>query len=73
MSGAVSKQGTSHLLHGVDEVYERAGGAGVVQKEQNLGPPELHMGLASVEQEQVLPHLRIMLEPCTMESYGTQW
>ncbi len=60
MSGAVSKQGAAHLLHGVDEVYERAGGAGVVQQQQNLGPPELHMGLASVEQEQVLPHLHMV-------------
>jgi hypothetical protein len=28
-----------------------------VDEEQDLGPPELHMGFTRVQQQQVLPHL----------------
>ncbi len=28
-----------------------------MDEEQDLGPPELHMGFTRVQQQQVLPHL----------------
>ena len=38
------------LLHGVDKVDEGAGGARVVDEQQDLGPPELDVGLPWVQQ-----------------------
>ena len=48
---------SDHLLHCVDKVDECAGRAWVGHQQQDLGPPELHVGLSGVQQQQVLPHL----------------
>ena len=50
------------LLESVDKVDERAGRPGVGHQQEYLRTPELDVGLARVQQEQVLAHLEKQYE-----------
>ena len=53
----VSQHVEPSLLESVDKVNERAGRPGVGHQQEYLRTPELDVGLARVQQEQVLAHL----------------